>query len=1290
MFTRSSASRAPVAHNSRGNSSLRRGGLLAAAIATTIASQAWADMLSLEPSADTFVRFGVNQNVNYGTQPLLDIFQNGTARAYFAYVRFDLSTLPANAVITDATLTFTRTSGGTRGDTMNTARFGVYGLNDVAGNTPQNWTETSLVFSGGTENVGQEYVANGGTQFDIATRVTSFDGVGETVADPLASITGSNSSLLVNFLNTRYAAGGLSTFIVDAPNTDPGRGYALGSREAVDPAIRPILALTYTVGAPTPTWSASGGGSWGTGSNWVPGAPTTAADNAVFGPAIGGAAVITLDGNRAVGNLTFNSGTNSYTIAQGSGGTLTIGDGASPRTVSVVAGDHTISAPVSLAGITSANPAAFTSLTISGQVSGTGSLVKDGPGTVNLSAANTYTGNTTINAGRLAISNAAALGDASIGTAIAGGDTTANLAVSGGIASAETLIVGGKSGNSGATASIVNLSGANTLSGAITGGLGGNQYNLESIDGTITLAGGITMEGSATGDRFLNLQGAGNGVISGPVSNGGGNVILTKRGTGTWTLSGANGYTGNTNVNEGTLAIAGASNIASSPVVTLASAATLNVSGTTATYATGANQILQGTGTVVGNYNHNQGTLRPGAVQSAGTLTFANNLSIGGGAALAMDLTANPAAGNDLVQVNGTATLAGPATVNVSVLGGITPGSYAVVNSPNDIVGTVAGWTATWDARGNAPTLAKSGDNKQVLVNVTAPASGNLNWIGAASTQWDVKNTSEWHNTATATTDVYYQLDNVNFLDRYDGTNFVGVSTVNLNGSIAPASVTVNSDLVPFTFAGTGRITGSTAVNKLGTTILAVNNTNDYTGGTNVTAGTVQIGTRSALGTGPINMNGGTLNIQTFDPPNVLNANAATTSTLIGGSSGGTAALYTVTGSGNLNIQISGTSAVLDFRGDMTGYSGTVSIAPGTGGSGNLRFNGTNGSANATFDIQSGALINKRNTTTTPLQLGALTGAGNLSGAGGGGNTSATTWAIGGRNIDATYDGVISDGGGVTNVQKVGTGTQTFTGALTYTGTTAVNAGRLHVNGLHTGGAYSVNDTGTLAGTGTINAAVNVNDGGRLSAGTAGAAGQLSINGATTFSAAGILAPEILGAGNADKVVVTGAATLDGLVRPVVPAAFTPGAADSFEVLTATSITGAFTNAFGYARTEDGRGGMLIETTATSVVLKGFQRIGDIDLSGAVNNQDIAPFVSLLTGGTPTGAVGFAADVDGNGVVNNQDIAPFVALLTGGRPLADLAGDPEFAPLIALVPEPGTLGLLAAAGVLGLRRRRSA
>jgi len=70
--------------------------------------------------------------------------------------------------------------------------------------------------------------------------------------------------------------------------------------------------------------------------------------------------------------------------------------------------------------------------------------------------------------------------------------------------------------------------------------------------------------------------------------------------------------------------------------------------------------------------------------------------------------------------------------------------------------------------------------------------------------------------------------------------------------------------------------------------------------------------------------------------------------------------------------------------------------------------------------------------------------------------------------------------------------------------------------------------------------------------------------------------------------------------------------------------------------------------------------LGDMDGSGAVNNNDISPFVLALTDrptyeatypGIDADVVG---DIDGSGTLNNNDITAFVQLLTGGGPQADL------------------------------------
>jgi len=80
--------------------------------------------------------------------------------------------------------------------------------------------------------------------------------------------------------------------------------------------------------------------------------------------------------------------------------------------------------------------------------------------------------------------------------------------------------------------------------------------------------------------------------------------------------------------------------------------------------------------------------------------------------------------------------------------------------------------------------------------------------------------------------------------------------------------------------------------------------------------------------------------------------------------------------------------------------------------------------------------------------------------------------------------------------------------------------------------------------------------------------------------------------------------------------------------------------------------------------------LGDVNGDGVVDGLDIQPFVDLLTGG------GYQAEADINedSVVDGLDIQPFVDIITGA------GGNP--------VPEPATLGLMAAGGLALLRRRR--
>src|SRR5204862_152707 len=82
---------------------------------------------------------------------------------------------------------------------------------------------------------------------------------------------------------------------------------------------------------------------------------------------------------------------------------------------------------------------------------------------------------------------------------------------------------------------------------------GGSQARVQSDAGLLTINGNISTD--ATSARNLYLQGTGNGVVYGAISNNPGNVNgtinLSKQGAGTWTLGGANTYSGTTTVSAG-------------------------------------------------------------------------------------------------------------------------------------------------------------------------------------------------------------------------------------------------------------------------------------------------------------------------------------------------------------------------------------------------------------------------------------------------------------------------------------------------------------------------------------------------------------------------------------------------------------------------------------------------------------------------------------------------------------------------------------------------------------------
>jgi hypothetical protein len=129
----------------------------------------------------------------------------------------------------------------------------------------------------------------------------------------------------------------------------------------------------------------------------------------------------------------------------------------------------------------------------------------------------------------------------------------------------------------------------------------------------------------------------------------------------------------------------------------------------------------------------------------------------------------------------------------------------------------------------------------------------------------------------------------------------------------------------------------------------------------------------------------------------------------------------------------------------------------------------------------------------------------------------------------------------------------------TYTGDTNINRGVLQVDGSITSNTI-VNRAGTLAGTGTINA--NLTNNGRVSPGSAGAPGVLTVVHNYTQAEFATLMIQIAGVSPDQFSVlnVLGNANLNGFLDPVLLNGFVPTIGDSFVFLDYASSTGEFSD----------------------------------------------------------------------------------------------------------------------------------
>ena len=421
--------------------------------------------------------------------------------------------------------------------------------------------------------------------------------------------------------------------------------------------------------------------------------------------------------------------------------------------------------------------------------------------------------------------------------------------------------------------------------------------------------------------------------------------------------------------------------------------------------------------------------LSSGARLEGGTLVVANNAALGTGMV--------QMAGGSL-QASGARTLAN----TIQAVAGTTSTLVSPSGSNLTLNGSITG-SGTLQKTG-AYSVYLGGDNSAFAGTFIHQASNlyfNTPSAGSALAAWAINGGGQLGMNFSGNAVV--QLGSLSGTSGWihGGNTKTGTKTIEV-GALG-TSATYAGRFIDYDAVNGG---SQVALKKIGSgTLTLTAGSSPYVGGSRIEAGTIIVGSDTALGSGTIQLAGGILQASgNRSLANAIQAVAGTTSTIVSPSGSNLTLNGSITGSGTLQ-KTGGYSVFLG--GDNSAFAGTFVHQAS-----NLYFNTPfAGSALAAWVINGGGQLGMNFSGNAVVQLGSLAGTSGVI-HGGYGKTGTKTIEVGALGTSTTYAGRFIDfdavnGGSQIAVRKIGSGTFTLSAASTHSGATEVLSGVLTVTG---------------------------------------------------------------------------------------------------------------------------------------------------------------------------------------------------------------------------------------------------